>query len=399
MPAPPPELARAAAAPPMPAAPAEHVVGDRNAPLRASYIINNARYNVHGDAEFNPPENNDDDVMFVDPAAEQARQRAVNLHDSLSSPRSPDYSPVPSSTLRSFFNIVNEYVNETETDTDSDDDERMLEQVLLESTEPPQTPQPAPEPQEDVEVLCHICSCTFTDIKNYNSNFVTSSECDHAVCFKCYVSIVFGKESYKCSICNRTTVTCRAYNRAGYVELSTVRTVPDDKLIKRHWMQLTDSNMPHARDKTAIEELQLELAELRAATARAHHEVNMVKSDNMLLQQQIDLKNLELQQESNAKSKLQNQNDSLRAANTFLQNQLDAQVAESKTKMDQFARQHEAFLKKFKSSVFFKAAPSNACSQNGIAVFVQHGSFQIGQPQQHQQYNAHDLHVSNCTAN
>ena len=116
-------------------------------------------------------------------------------------------------------------------------------------------------------------------------------------------------------------------------------------------MQLTDSNMPHARDKTAIEELQLELAELRAATARAHHEVNMVKSDNMLLQQQIDLKNLELQQESNAKSKLQNQNDSLRAANTFLQNQLDAQVAESKTKMDQFARQHEAFLKKFKSSV------------------------------------------------
>ncbi|BAE72295.1 IE2 [Hyphantria cunea nucleopolyhedrovirus] len=320
----------------------EHVVGDRNAPLRASYTINNSRYNVHGDAEFNPPEDDDDSIIFTDHAAEQARQRAVNLHESLTTtPRSPDYSPVHSPSGQ----VIDS------DDYNSDDDERMLEQILLESAEPPQTPQPAPEPQEDVEVLCHICSCTFTDIKNYNSNFVTSSECNHAVCFKCYVSIVFNKEAYKCSICNRTTLTCRAYNRAGYVELSTVRTVRDNKLIKQHWMQLTESNMPHNRDKTIIEELQLELADLRATTARAHHEVNMIKSDNLLLQQQVDFKNLELQQELNAKVKLQKQNDTLSAANTFLQNQLDAQVAESKIKMDQFVRQHEAFLKKFKSSV------------------------------------------------
>nr|WHM28306.1 ie-2 [Dasychira pudibunda nucleopolyhedrovirus] len=334
-----------------------HVVGDPSAPLRASYTLPN------GD----PPEE-DDDILFVDTAAEQARQRAVDLHERLRrelgermtrSPTlfnySPSYSPT-SPRSRSPDLIMPEDLQPAREQplapfNDSDDDERLLEQVMLESAEAPQLPQAPPAPQIDVAVLCHICSCTFTDIQNYNSNFVTSTECNHAVCFKCYVSIVFGKESYKCSICNRTTISCRAYNRDGYVELSTMTTVRDSQAIKRHWAQLSDSNMSHSNEMTAIQELQAELAELRAATARAHHDVNMARSDSQLLRQQLDVKEAELAHESNARLKLQKQNETLSANNLSLQHQLDTQVIESRVKMEQFKRQHEDFMEKFRLSL------------------------------------------------
>ncbi|AAC59150.1 immediate early gene 2 [Orgyia pseudotsugata multiple nucleopolyhedrovirus] len=350
-----------------------HAVGDPGAPLRASYALPNGVYNLHGDAHFNPPEE-DDDILFVDTAAEQARQRAVNLHEAVNrherlrrelgermtrSPTllnySPSYSPT-SPRSRSPDLIMPEDLQPAREQplapfNDSDDDERLLEQVMLESAEAPQLPQAPPAPQVDVSVLCHICSCTFTDIQNYNSNFVTSTECNHAVCFKCYVSIVFGKESYKCSICNRTTISCRAYNRDGYVELSTMSTVRDSQAIKRHWAQLSDSNMPHSNEMTTIQELQAELAELRAATARAHHDVNMARSDSQLLRQQLDVKEAELAHESNARLKLQKQNETLSANNLSLQHQLNTQVIESRVKMEQFKRQHDEFMEKFKLSL------------------------------------------------
>lgn len=369
----PPDAAPAARASPPRSAPRAaprrvHVVGDPGAPLRASYALPNGVYNVHGDAEFDPPEEDDD--LFVDTAAEQTRQRAVNLHERprrdlgermTRSPTlftySPSYSPTsPRSPPRSPDLIMLENLQPAPEQplapfNDSDDDERLLEQVMLESAEAPQLPQTPPAPQVDVAVLCHICSCTFIDIQNYNSNFVTSTECNHAVCFKCYVSIVFGKESYKCSICNRTTISCRAYNRDGYVELSTMTTVRDSQAIKRHWAQLSDSNMPHSNEMTAIQELQAELAELRAATARAHHDANMARSDSQLLRQQLDVKEAELAHESNARLKLQKQNETLSANNLSLQHQLNTQVIESRVKMEQFKRQHDEFMEKFKLSL------------------------------------------------
>lgn len=208
-----------------------NVLGNISEPITASYVYNNEIYNVHGEEEIS--------YSYLNRLYDEQEEAMGRVEERSSSSPPPNYSPVRSN------------------DTDDDYDLNLAINTSL--ADEPQSP---PEPQVDVAVLCHICSCTFTDIQNYNSNFVTSSMCNHAVCFKCYVSIVFNNESYKCSLCNKITPTCRAYNNEGYVELTTVKTVLDKQAIKRHWSHLDNSNK--SDETTTIQKLRAELAELQA---------------------------------------------------------------------------------------------------------------------------------------
>ncbi|AAK85695.1 IE2 [Epiphyas postvittana nucleopolyhedrovirus] len=207
-------------------------------------------------------------------------------------------------------------------------------------------PQEAPAVEVDMAVFCHICSWTFGDTENRNSSFVTSSECNHAVCFKCYTNIIFDKSMYKCSICNRTTPVCRVYNHRGFVHLKAVETVRDTQAIKTHWDQLRENNMDastiniqNLQAELKVLKLEAELAKLRASTTRAQHEINMVKSDNQLLKQHLEIKSFELKQECIT-------SENWRKQTNDLQTQLDEQVADTKLKMEKFAQSHSYFMEK-----------------------------------------------------
>nr|ALR72333.1 immediate early protein 2 [Anticarsia gemmatalis multiple nucleopolyhedrovirus] len=313
---------------------------------------------------------------------DEAHQRALRLHESIQDEilpyRSPDYSPVRNSEA-----FIIDSDDEFEPDFDSDVE---IQEV---------------RPEKEITLMCNICSCSFTDLENRNSSFVTSTQCDHAVCIKCYLKIIFSKESYKCSICNRETDCCRMYTETGIQEIKAVNARSDKEAIKKHWGFLRKDNMA---DKTielnAIQKLQAELVQLRAETARAHHDVNMIKSDNQMLNQQLEFKELEIERESEQRlklqddynsitsknqtltqllksmesdnqtfkeelrlknielmrksqnvSKLQEENNTLNGAIKNLQSQLDAQIAETKLKMEMFAQQHNILMEKFKNSL------------------------------------------------
>jgi hypothetical protein len=230
-------------------------------------------------------------------------------------------------------------------------------------------------PEVDVALICNICSCEFTDIEDRTSSFVTSTACDHAVCVKCYLSIIFRKDFYTCSICKRSTRSCRMYTQKGIQELQAINAKIDPDAIKRHWGFLRKDNM---LDKTGqlndIQKLQAELVKLRSETTRANHDINMVLSDNQLLQQQLEFRDAESKRESQNKqkeleklyqdklklqeennklkeenNKLQEENNTLNGATKNLQNQLDAQIGETRLKMEQFAQQHNNLMDKFKN--------------------------------------------------
>ncbi|AFY62816.1 immediate early protein 2 [Samia ricini nucleopolyhedrovirus] len=295
----------------------EHVVGDRRAPLRASYFVNNAYYHVHGNAEFRPP---NDETIHNEPTHSEPRSPNYSpIHSPTYEPRSPNFSPTHTNTF-------------------------IWEDGTL---RPPSSP-PA---QIEVSLYCHICSCTYTDLQNYNSTFVASTECHHAVCFKCYVSIVFDKQSYRCSVCNRTTTACRAYNRDGVVELRTVRTLRDREAIKTHWNNLFKHNILDCPVDDKNSKLQAQLDESRALTALAQHKADMATSDNQMLRQQLECKTVQAQIKAREKLVLQQQYDALRAANDKLQSQLDDQVAATKVKMEKFAQQHATLMENYKKLV------------------------------------------------
>ncbi|ABI13928.2 immediate early protein 2 [Anticarsia gemmatalis nucleopolyhedrovirus] len=320
---------------------------------------------------------------------DEAHQRALRLHESIQDEilpyRSPDYSPVRNSEA-----FIIDSDDEFEPDFDSDVE---IQEV---------------RPEKEITLMCNICSCSFTDLENRNSSFVTSTQCDHAVCIKCYLKIIFSKESYKCSICNRETDCCRMYTETGIQEIKAVNARSDKEAIKKHWGFLRKDNMA---DKTielnAIQKLQAELVQLRAETTRAHHNVHMIKSDNQMLKQQLEFKDLELKRESEKRLKLQDdinlittdhnlitsknrkltqlleskesynqtlekelrlkdlelqrecqnvlklqeENNTLTKATKNLQSQLDAQIAETKLKMEMFAQQHNILMEKFKNSL------------------------------------------------
>ena len=327
-------------------------------------------------------------------SGDQAHQRALHLHESIQNEilplRSPDYSPV-----RSFepFTI----------DSDDDDNDDEFEPDFESDVETQEV-----KPEKEIILMCNICSCAFTDLENRNSSFVTSTQCDHAVCIKCYLKIIFSKESYKCSICNRETDCCRMYTETGIQEIKAVNARTDKEAIKKHWGFLRKDNMPDKNiELNTIQKLQAELVQLRAETARAQHDVNMIKSDNQMLKQQLEFKDLELHRESEKRLKLQDnlnsitadhkiittsnqtlkqqlesresdnqtlkeqlrlkdlalkresqnmlklheENKTLNDATKNLQSQLNAQIIETKLKMEMFAQQHNNLMEKFKNSL------------------------------------------------
>nr|ALR70134.1 immediate early protein 2 [Anticarsia gemmatalis multiple nucleopolyhedrovirus]ALR71076.1 immediate early protein 2 [Anticarsia gemmatalis multiple nucleopolyhedrovirus] len=315
---------------------------------------------------------------------DQAHQRAVrhyeNIQDDEILPyRSPDYSPVRS--LEPF--TIDSDDDEFEPDFDSDVE---TQEVM---------------PEIEVTLICNICSCTFTDLENRTSSFVTGTECNHTVCIKCYLKIIFEENSYTCSICKKETDRCRMYTEKGIQEIKAVNALSDKEAIKKHWGFLRKDNMADKNiELNAIQKLQAELVQLRAETARAHHDVNMIKSDNQMLNQQLEFKELEIERESEQRlklqddynsitsknqtltqllksmesdnqtfkeelrlknielmrksqnvSKLQEENNTLNGAIKNLQSQLDAQIAETKLKMEMFAQQHNILMEKFKNSL------------------------------------------------
>ncbi|AAQ91658.1 immediate early protein 2 [Choristoneura fumiferana DEF multiple nucleopolyhedrovirus] len=321
---------------------------------------------------------------------DQAHQRALRLHENIQDEeiqpyRSPDYSPVRS--LEPFI-------------IDSDDEYEPVYDSDVETQEV--------LPEIEVTLMCNICSCTFTDLENRTSSFVTSTECDHTVCIKCYLKIIFVKNSYTCSICKKETDRCRMYTEKGIQELKAVNAQSDKEAIKKHWGFLRKDNMPDKNiELNTIQKLQAELVQLRAETTRAQHDVNMIKSDNQMLKQQLEFKDLELhreyekrlklqddlnsittdhqmittsnqtlkqqlesresdnqtlkeqlrlkdfelKRESQNVLKLQEENNTFNGATKNLQSQLNAQIAETKLKMEMFAQQHNILMEKFKSSL------------------------------------------------
>ncbi|AAA67992.1 immediate early gene 2 [Choristoneura fumiferana multiple nucleopolyhedrovirus] len=242
-----------------------HVIGDTSEPVTLRFVHNNAQYTVHGNAPFNTADFQEERDSQETEAANRAHQRAVHLHEHLHEVQEtaaplPNYSPVHSPDLTVMEDL----------ETPRQRFETMFHAVDAESED-----EAVPLPQVDMAVFCHICSCFFTDIKNYNSSFVTTSECNHAVCFKCYTSIMFDKELFKCSMCNRATPTCRVYNHKGFVELLPTRAVRDKQAIKTHWAQLLDNNMSDSKvpEQNDVQKLQAELAELRAEMASMRAEM------------------------------------------------------------------------------------------------------------------------------
>ncbi|AJD09173.1 immediate early protein 2 [Condylorrhiza vestigialis mutiple nucleopolyhedrovirus] len=322
---------------------------------------------------------------------DQAHQRALRLHEELQDEILPHQSPDD----RSFEPFI--------IDSDDDDDDDEFEPDFESDVETQEV-----RPEKEIILMCNICSCTFTDLENRNSSFVTSTQCNHAVCIKCYLKIIFQKEIYKCSICNRETSHCQMYTETGIQEIKAVNARFDKEAIKKHWNFLRKDNMPDKSiEFNTIQKLQAELVQLRAETARAQHNVNMINSDNQMLKQQLEFKDLELHRESEKRLKLQNdlnsittdhhmittsnqtlkqqlesresdnqtlkeqlrlkdlelkresqnvlklqeENNTLNGVTKNLQGQLNAQIAETKLKMEMFAQQHNMLMEKFKNSL------------------------------------------------
>ncbi|BBU37485.1 immediate early protein 2 [Choristoneura diversana nucleopolyhedrovirus] len=334
-------LARRAAERATEAVRAWHVIGDINEPVTSQFVHNNAEYTVHGNAPFSmvdfqeEPDLEEENVTaeeVVNEAANRAHRRAVQLHEHLHEPQEtteplPNYSPVHSPDLIAMEDLE-------------------TPQNAFESFDGESEDEVAPLPQVDMAVFCHICSCTFTDIKNYNSSFVTTSECDHAVCFKCYSSIVFDKESFKCSMCNRATPTCRVYNHQGFVEISSTRSVRDRQAIKTHWAKLLNNNMSDSNvsEQSDIQKLQAEMAELRASTARAQHQAAIAHENNSTVLRLLNAKTAQLEDELNAKYGLINENEQLKEHNRKLQSQIDAQNFKTKALVEEYLRQQTNLL-------------------------------------------------------
>ncbi|AGR57043.1 IE-2 [Choristoneura rosaceana nucleopolyhedrovirus] len=325
-----------------------HTIGDTNEPVTLHFVHNNADYLVHGNAPFSTRDFEEDNDVHNN-VGERAHHRAVQLHERLQQTEqteapSPNYSPVHTP-------VMHDLESPRQVWQDSSDDESEYGFPHYSSSD--ESEDGVAPPQVDMAVFCHICSCTFQDTKNYNSSFVTTLDCNHAVCFKCYINIIFKKRLYKCSMCNLATRVCRVYNHRGYVELMSTRSVCDKQAIKTHWAQLLDSNMSdnNVSDDTIeqnyVQALQSELAELRASTARAKEhleEVIYTKNAELLEERDNRLKaQLRVDQLEEQVDELQDQTHTLRAKNFSI----IASVEEFSDQFNEFSRQQTDRLDEF----------------------------------------------------
>ncbi|USC25983.1 ie-2 [Palpita vitrealis nucleopolyhedrovirus] len=307
-------------------------IGNPNDPITRVYNENHVTYTVHGDVDYR---DNDDPLLIdinqfdqnIQNESQTDAQRIANaigpildnidMREFRTSPLSPSfYSPI-----------------------------RNMPQSpdIFESPQSPQSPT-SPEPQEkEIDVSCNICFITVRDVLNVNSSFVTSINCNHAVCFKCYVKIVLEHSVYKC-FCSLSSANCRVYNRDGFVEFKPVKITRNKDVIKQHWQELLNNNTINNENTNLnyVKQLQQELFELRNKTNKIQHELIMNKSDFVMLQQKYDVCKLNLQKTNHdlEKSNEKNQN---------LQQQLDTQVSESEAKFSKFERCNIKLVTKLKS--------------------------------------------------
>ncbi|AGA16298.1 IE-2 protein [Thysanoplusia orichalcea nucleopolyhedrovirus] len=189
------------------------------------------------------------------------------------------------------------------------------------------------EKEIEHELTCNICFSTYKDVKNINSSFVTTTRCNHAVCFKCYLRIYTDKLEYTC-FCSVTTANCRMYSKKGCVEFIPAVVQHDKRLMASHWENLLDNNTVNnnnTNEENVIAKLQQELAELRAKNSLTEHNMTMLQGEHILLQQQHIVTETEL---TKAKSDLEtsvNKSKELQLLVGNMQTQLSNQVSETQT--------------------------------------------------------------------
>ncbi|AAN28041.1 IE-2 [Rachiplusia ou multiple nucleopolyhedrovirus] len=335
------------------------IIGNVNEPLTRSYHRQGVTYNVHGEVNISnadPLLSQEDDVILInsenvdrerfpdissqqyqnniasETAAQRALQRALDLEAQLMNeiaPRSPVYSP-------SYAPNSPNYVIPQSPD-------------LFASPQSSEQQQQS-EPEEDVEVSCNICFTTFKDTKNVNSSFVTTTHCNHAVCFKCYVKIIMANSVYKC-FCSATSSNCRVYNKHGYVEFMPIDVTRNQDSIKQHWRELLENNTVNNQttDLNYVEQLQKELAELRAKTCQVEHKMTMLNSDYIMLKHKHAVAELDLQKANYDLQESTKKSEELQSTVNNLQEQLNKQVVESQAKFLEFERNNSDLVSKLQT--------------------------------------------------
>nr|AIS92867.1 immediate early protein 2 [Bombyx mori nucleopolyhedrovirus] len=328
------------------------IIGNANEPLTRTYHSQGVTYHVHGQVNISNDDpllsQEDDTIESVDRASQQyqnsiasetaaqrALQRGLDLESQLMSeisPRSPAYSPpYPSNDVLSqspdlFDSPQSPQQHELELEEDEDEDEEE-------------------EEGEEVEVSCNICFTTLKDTKNVDSSFVTSIDCNHAVCFKCYVRIIMDNSTYKC-FCSASSSDFRVYNKHGYVEFMPLTLIRNRDSIKQHWRELLENNTVNNRiiDLNDVERLERERSELRAKNSQVEHKMTMLNCDYAMLKHEHKITELKLKWANRDLEEFTKKTQELQSTVNDLQEQLRKQVAESQAKFSQFERRNSELV-------------------------------------------------------
>lgn len=201
------------------------------------------------------------------------------------------------------------------------------------------------EEAEEVEVSCNICFTTLKDTKNVDSSFVTSIDCNHAVCFKCYVRIIMDNSTYKC-FCSANSSDFRVYNKHGYVEFMPYNVTRNRDSIKQHWRELLENNTVNNRiiDLNDVERLERERSELRAKNSQVEHKMTMLNCDYVMLKHEHSVTELKLKWANRDLEEFTKKTQELQSTVNDLQEQLRKQVAESQAKFSEFERRNSELV-------------------------------------------------------
>nr|WRK23664.1 immediate early protein 2 [Bombyx mori nucleopolyhedrovirus] len=302
------------------------IIGNANEPLTRTYHSQGVTYYVHGQVNVSNDDpllsQEDDTIEGVDRASQQI------------SPRSPAYSPpyssndVLSQSQDLFDSPQSPQQHQSELELEEDEDEEEEE-----------------EEGEEVEVSCNICFTTLKDTKNVDSSFVTSIDCNHAVCFKCYVRIIMDNSTYKC-FCSANSSDFRVYNKHGYVEFMPYNVTRNRDSIKQHWRELLENNTVNNRiiDLNDVERLERERSELRAKNSQVEHKMTMLNCDYVMLKHEHSVTELKLKWANRDLEEFTKKTQELQSTVNDLQEQLRKQVAESQAKFSEFERRNSELV-------------------------------------------------------
>ncbi|ABE68534.1 immediate-early transcriptional regulatory protein-2 [Plutella xylostella multiple nucleopolyhedrovirus] len=281
-------------------------------------------------------------------SAERSLPTRANSPDLFSDDDLPSTQLIPSASLQSTQLIPSASLQSTQLSTNNNEDDND-DLPLAQFTPVDEMEEANEEAEEEIEheLTCNICFTTYKDIKNISSSFVTTSRCNHAVCFKCYIRIYTDKLEYTC-FCSVTTANCRMYSKSGYVEFMPAVVKRDRRVMASHWENLLNNNTVNndSNDENVVAKLQQELAELRAKNSLNEHKMTMLQGEHTLLQQQHIVTQTEL---TKAKSDLEicvNKSKDQQVLINNMQMQLSNQVSESQAQFLKFKQNYTMLTNK-----------------------------------------------------